>query len=78
LQSRAAQIFDMLFLFPLSAATAYLIILGDCFQPMLAQTFGQVNGTSCGSCSPCCLACAQPAAAVNAFAAACTAAVLRR
>jgi hypothetical protein len=29
---------------PLPPATAYLIILGDCFQPMVAEAFGQVWG----------------------------------
>lgn len=32
----------VLIIYSYGSATAYLIILGDCFQPMLAQTFGQV------------------------------------
>ena len=34
---------------PCHAATAYLIILGDCFQPLLAGHFGKVRPCSCAT-----------------------------
>ena len=38
----AAAMSVVLIVYCYGSATAYLIILGDCFQPMLAEAFGQV------------------------------------